>query len=59
MEKHYTTREVSRILGVTLGTLRVWRSTGKGPSYVKFGDRVVRYPESKLEEWIDEKTGNA
>lgn len=36
-------------LGVKVQTLRNWRHLGKGPAYLKIGERMVRY----LDEDID------
>lgn len=38
---------------VTIGTLAVWRSTGKGPPFTKMGHRVL-YPLDTLQQY--EKT---
>lgn len=40
-------------LGFTAGTLRVWRSQGKGPNYYKVGS-TVRYEMDDLEAWKNE-----
>jgi predicted DNA-binding transcriptional regulator AlpA len=39
--------------GVSVGTLRNWRSMRQGPSFVKIG-KAVLYPLSELDAW-DEK----
>ena len=39
---YMTTYEAADFLGFTAGTLRVWRSQGKGPNYYKVGS-TVRY----------------
>jgi hypothetical protein len=36
--------EVAEILKTAVRTLRNWRGLGKGPPYVKIGERIVRYP---------------
>jgi hypothetical protein len=36
--------EVAKILKTAVRTLRNWRGLGKGPPYVKIGQRIVRYP---------------
>jgi predicted site-specific integrase-resolvase len=44
------------ILGVTPGTLQVWRSTGRySIPFVKVG-RLVRYRVSVLNEWLESRT---
>lgn len=50
---YMTTREAADFLGFTAGTLRVWRSQGKGPSYYKVGS-TVRYEMDDLEAWKNE-----
>lgn len=47
---YMTTYEAADFLGFTAGTLRVWRSQGKGPNYYKVGS-TVRYEMDDLEAW--------
>ena len=50
-EKH-----AASILGVSPGTLQVWRSTGRyGIPFIKVG-RLVKYRLSVLNEWIESRT---
>jgi len=46
--------EVSKILGLSISTLRKWRMDKVGPKFIKIG-RLVRYPSSKITEFIEEK----
>lgn len=39
--RYMTTYEAAELLGLSAGTLRVWRCQGKGPSYYKVGMRSV------------------
>ena len=50
---YMTTREVAAFLGLSAGTLRVWRCQGKGPSYYKVGN-AVRYKIADVEAWKNE-----
>jgi len=50
-DKLLTIAEVSIITRLPQGTLRYYRSLGKGPQSAKFGKRVV-YRESDVEAWI-------
>lgn len=51
-----TDDETAKIVGVTPGTLQVWRSTGRYKlPFVKVG-RNVRYVQSNLIDWIQEPT---
>lgn len=48
-------RTLSKILGVSLGTLRRWRLRREGPLFVKLGDGragCVRYPLAAVEAWL-------
>lgn len=40
-KRAYNNIEAAGYLGVSPGTLEVWRSLGKGPRYRKFGRRVI------------------
>ena len=44
--------DVSRLTGLSVGTLRNWKCQGTGPRCVKLGRRVV-YFESDVSAWID------
>ena len=49
-------KEAAEILGVTPGTLQVWRSTGRyGIPFIKVG-RLVRYRLSVLQGWLASRT---
>ncbi len=45
------TKVAAEFLDMSPGTLRWWRSVGKGPPFVKCGD-AVRYRSEDLEEWV-------
>jgi Helix-turn-helix domain len=50
------TEMVSRYRGkVSAGTLKNWRSQGRGPPFVKIG-RQVLYPIEQLEAWERSRT---
>lgn len=51
--------QAAKTLGVSPGTLQVWRSTKRYPlSFVKVG-RLVRYRESALQAFIESRTVGA
>ena len=50
-----TTEVTAKFLDMSPGTLRWWRSIGKGPPFVKCGE-AVRYKIEDLEEWIQSRT---
>jgi hypothetical protein len=37
-------------------TLRNWRFLGKGPKYVRLGDRCIRYRLDDLDRWLNDRT---
>lgn len=39
-------------LDVSTRTLQEWRSTGRGPAYLKIGNQI-RYHRGKLSSWIE------
>lgn len=46
----------AELLGVTVGTLSVWRSTGRyGLPFVKVGRRV-KYSRKAIEAWLEGRT---
>ena len=50
-----TKEEVSGILGITVGTLAVWRATKRyNLPYVKSG-RLIRYREEDVQAFIDSR----
>lgn len=59
MEKNValiSSADASRILGVSNGTLAVWRCTGRyNLAYVKVGSRI-RYRLEDIEQFIQERT---
>ena len=46
-------------VGVTVDTLKRWRRKKKGPPYVRIDSQRVRYPQDKLEQWLEERTVSA
>ena len=54
-----TTDQTAEILDVHPATLATWRSEGRGPRYLKIGQRNVRYRSEDLERWLraQERTG--
>jgi predicted DNA-binding transcriptional regulator AlpA len=44
-------REVARITGLSLATVRRWRLLGMGPQYLKIG-AAVRYDPSDFQSWM-------
>jgi hypothetical protein len=53
--KHYTPKELSSILGVTIQTLTSLRRSGAGPKYVKFGYRNIIYSAVDVDKYLKER----
>ncbi len=57
MEKRLNTKQAAQHLKeagapFTAGTLEVWRSLGKGPSFIRVGGNRVFYLPSELDEFV-------
>lgn len=50
-----TVEEAAVRLKISKHTLNRWRVTGEGPPFVKYGPRLVRYVESVLDEWAQQR----
>lgn len=46
--------ELSRYLGVPLGTLANWRYEGRGPAFLRVGPHV-RYRSEDVATWVEEQ----
>jgi len=55
--KLLTSEEVSKMLKVTIVTLSRWRSSGKGPPFIRLeGEKgTVLYRESDIEEYLNDR----
>jgi predicted DNA-binding transcriptional regulator AlpA len=47
-------RQLSSLIGISIGTLRFWRGEGKGPRFRKVG-QLVRYAPSDVNEWLNRR----
>jgi predicted DNA-binding transcriptional regulator AlpA len=47
-------KQLSRLIGLSIGTLRFWRSEGKGPRFRKIG-QLVRYAPSDVTQWLNRR----
>ena len=50
--KKHPERAAAEILGVSVKTLQRWRLTGQGPAFVKYENKLIRYPQSALDEYL-------
>lgn len=56
VQKLLTPKQAAAQIGVTAGTLSVWRSTGRySIPFIKVG-RNVRYRQSDLVAWLESRT---
>lgn len=56
-----SSEEAARIIGIAPKTLVNWRNRGKGPAYVRLGEKhsPVMYRVRDLESWIDSRVVGA
>ena len=52
-QDYLTEDDAALALGVARGTLRNWRSRGRGPDYAKLGRRVL-YPATSIQKHISQ-----
>lgn len=55
LERLLTVQQLSDYLGVPVKTLYEWRTRKVGPRAVKVG-RALRYPESRVIDWLEEQS---
>jgi len=47
-------RQAAKYLGVSAGTLRLWRSEGRAPRFFRAG-KLIRFRVRDLNEWIEQR----
>lgn len=56
MNVYLNNKQAAEFLGVTEGTLAVWRTTRRyAIPYVKVGS-LIRYKKADLEQWLEQRT---
>lgn len=50
------TNETAEWLGVAPISLRIWRSRGEGPPFVRVSRRGIRYRRGDVTEWLRDRT---
>lgn len=55
MRNLLTQNQAAEYLGINKRTLENWRYAGRGPEYVRLSHRAVRYRQSDLEKFVDER----
>ena len=53
----YTVREVIELTGIKRKTLQRWRLQGGGPRWIRPSQRLIRYPATALQKWLDSQPG--
>jgi excisionase family DNA binding protein len=53
--KLLTAQEVAELTGLSIETLAQWRSQERGIPFVKISRNCVRYRQSDLDVWIEER----
>ena len=57
LEQLLDEKELARLIRVSIGTLRFWRSGRQGPPSIKVG-HLVRYRPSDVADWLRSRTLN-
>ena len=55
-DEFLTNQQTASMLGVSPTTLEIWRCRGKGPAFIKYGDRPqspIRYRLSEVMRWVE------
>jgi hypothetical protein len=55
IEKHYTPKELSKLLGISIPLLTYLRRTGRGPKFIKFGFRSIIYAETEVRTFLQQQ----
>lgn len=50
-----TPQEAADFLGVAPSTLMEWRHKRKGPTSIRVGHRTIRYRQSAIDAWLNER----
>jgi predicted DNA-binding transcriptional regulator AlpA len=48
-------RDVARITGMSLASVRRWRLVRQGPRYIKLGAAAVRYRPEDVSAWLESR----
>lgn len=54
-ERHYRRPAVEEITGLSRSTIYDKMSRGEFPRPVKLSDRIVAWPESRIDAWLSER----
>lgn len=51
-ERLLTTNEFAEFLSLRPGVVAKWRSSGRGPRFVRISSRAVRYRQVDIDRWL-------
>jgi predicted DNA-binding transcriptional regulator AlpA len=54
LQELLTERDVARIIGLSVASVRRWRLLRQGPRYLKIGS-AVRYKPEDISEWLESR----
>ncbi len=54
LERLLNDHEVAALVGVSVATVRRWRLTRRGPSYLRIGV-LIRYRPESIHQWLDSR----
>ncbi len=52
LERLFTEKDIARIIGLSLASIRRWRLLGQGPKFLKLNS-AVRYRPEDLSAWLE------
>jgi predicted DNA-binding transcriptional regulator AlpA len=50
-----TSEQAAQMIGLTKSTLAQWRHHGIGPDYIRISGVSIRYAESAVKEWLEQR----
>ena len=53
-----TPKNLSKALQISMKTLERMRNDGTGPKFIRAGNKHIRYPIAKLDQWINSRVEN-
>jgi DNA-binding transcriptional MerR regulator len=49
---------LTKMLDISVFTLRYWRQKNKGPEFVRLDNGRIRYPKQKIHDWYENQIKN-
>ena len=54
-DRLFTTKQLAGLLSVSEQLVEIWRHQGKGPASIKLGPRCIRYRQSDVLLWLNDR----